>query len=54
MVSTYPFLVNRNMSSYNNWKTSIYLILNRLGKNPGPIFYTNATGNFTKADTLFF
>ena len=36
-----------NMTVYYDWKTSIYLEGNRI------VYFTNATGNFTKADTVF-
>jgi len=52
LFSTYPFMATQNMSSYYHWVTSIYLPYNALGKQP--IFYTNATGNFTKGDYLYF
>ena len=53
LFSTYPFLVNRNMSSYHHWKTGIFLVDDRLGKTP--VYFTNATdGNYTKADSMYF
>ncbi|CDW74032.1 UNKNOWN [Stylonychia lemnae] len=47
LLSTFPYLVMENMTVYYDWKTSIYLDGNR------QVFFTNATGNFTKADTVY-
>eukprot|EP00347_Sterkiella_histriomuscorum_P012274 403369219 len=47
LTSSFPYLVMNNMTSYFDWKTSIYLEGNR------KVYYTNATGNFTKADLVY-
>ena len=48
LVSMYPYLVAVNMTSYNDWKISIYLASER------QVYYTNAaTGNYTKTDLLY-
>jgi hypothetical protein len=46
-VSTYPYLVATNMSSYYDWKVSLYLAYENA------VYYTNATGNYTKADSIY-
>jgi hypothetical protein len=38
------------MTTYDHWKTAIFLILNRLGENP--VFF--AKENFTKVDLMYF
>lgn len=50
LYSSYPFLAARNMTTYDHWKTAIYLVLNRLGESP--VFF--AKENFTKVDQMYF
>lgn len=52
LYSVYPYLATRNLSAYDHWVTSIYLIYNALGVTP--VYYTNATGNYTKVDQMYF
>ncbi|TNV82359.1 hypothetical protein FGO68_gene16422 [Halteria grandinella] len=55
LFSAYPYLMVRNLSTYDHWKTAIFLIDDRLGKTP--VYFSNATGiygNQTKADLMYF
>ena len=47
LISTYPYLMMNNISIYYNWQTSIFLVKN------WKVYYTNATGNYTKADIIY-
>jgi hypothetical protein len=52
LFSTFPYLATRNLSSYDHWKTAIFLKDDALGKTP--VYYSNATGNLTKVDQMYF
>ena len=47
LFSTFPLMVLKNMTAFDQWQTSIWL------PDDNNIYFTNATGYYTKADTVY-